>query len=72
MHAAIYCFAPILHRELFKAFVILLPLLGFTWIIGLFAVNEETSVFAWLFVILNSLQVSMSHFTWLVYRYAEM
>ena len=44
-------------RDLFKAFVIILPLLGFTWIIGLFAVNEDTAVFAWLFICVNSLQV---------------
>ena len=46
--------------KLFKAFTILLPLLSFAWIIGLFAVNEETTVFAWLFVIFNSFQVSMA------------
>ena len=40
-----------------KASVILLPLLGLTWLFGLFAVNENTVVFAWLFTIFNSLQV---------------
>ena len=44
-------------RYLVKASVILLPLLGLTWVFGLFAVNENTAVFAWLFTILNSLQV---------------
>jgi hypothetical protein len=39
-----------------KASVILLPLLGLTWVFGLFAVNENTVVFAWLFTIFNSLQ----------------
>ena len=39
------------------ASVILLPLLGLTWVFGLLAVNEETKVFAWLFTIFNSLQV---------------
>jgi len=34
-----------------------LPLLGVTWIIGIFAVNDDTVVFAWIFTILNSLQV---------------
>ena len=28
-----------------------------TWIIGIFAVNNDTQVFAWIFAILNSLQV---------------
>ena len=51
-------------RDLFKAFVIILPLLGFTWIIGLFAVNEDTAVFAWLFICVNSLQV-FNYVLWL-------
>ena len=45
------------HRTAIKSTVILLPLLGLTWIFGLFAVNENTTVFAWLFTIFNSLQV---------------
>jgi len=40
-----------------KASIILLPLLGLTWVLGLFAVNRNTLVFAWLFTIFNSLQV---------------
>ena len=40
-----------------KAVIILLPLLGVTWIIGILAVNKDTQVFAWIFAILNSLQV---------------
>jgi len=44
-------------RGLIKGSLILLPLLGLTWVFGLFAVNENTAVFAWLFTILNSLQV---------------
>jgi len=42
---------------LLKAIIVLLPLLGLTWIIGIVAVNENTQVFAWMFAILNSLQV---------------
>ena len=45
-------------RGLMKASIVLLPLLGVTWIIGVFAVNDNTLVFAWIFAILNSLQVS--------------
>lgn len=45
-------------RSIIKGSVILLPLLGITWIIGIFAVNANTLAFAWLFVILNSTQVS--------------
>ena len=46
-----------IHRKLFKATIILVPLLGFTWIIGLFAVGEEGRVFAYLFVFANVFQV---------------
>ena len=45
-------------RDLMKAVILLLPLLGLTWIIGILAVNEDTQVFAWIFAILNSLQVT--------------
>ena len=39
------------------ASVVLLPLLGLTWAFGVISVNENTTVFAWLFTIFNSLQV---------------
>ncbi|CAI8045632.1 Adhesion G protein-coupled receptor L3 [Geodia barretti] len=42
--------------NILKATIILLPLLGMTWVFGLLAVNENTAVFAWLFTIFNSLQ----------------
>ena len=45
------------YRYLLKATIILVPVLGFTWIIGLFAVGEEGKVFAYLFVIANVVQV---------------
>ena len=45
------------YRDLIKAIVVLLPLLGLTWIIGIITVNNETQAFAWIFAILNSLQV---------------
>jgi len=38
---------------------VLLPLLGLTWIIGILAVNEKTQILAWIFSILNSLQVCL-------------
>ncbi|XP_065916114.1 uncharacterized protein [Dysidea avara] len=43
-------------KSMLKATVVLLPLLGLTWVFGLLAVNKNTSVFAWLFTVLNSLQ----------------
>ena len=51
-------------RSLFKAAIVLLPILGLTWVLGLFAVNENTTVFAWLFTIFNSLQVCASIRRW--------
>ena len=44
-------------RSAVKGSVVLLPLLGVTWVLGLFAVNANTTVFSWLFTIINSLQV---------------
>ena len=49
-----------LYRAILKATIILLPLLGITWVFGLLAINQESSVFAWIFTILNSLQVDYS------------
>ena len=46
----------------------LMPVLGVTWIIGLFAVNEHTEVFAWTFTVLNSLQVCV-HTDMIFYNY---
>ena len=48
------------NRTMMKAAVVLLPLLGLTWIFGLLAVNEHLNVFIWLFTVLNSLQVSLA------------
>ena len=44
--------------KLAKAILILTPLMGFTWVIGVFAVDQNTAVFAWLFLLVNSLQVT--------------
>lgn len=46
-----------IYRKLLVAALILLPILGLTWVFGLLAVNEDTTVFAWIFTIFNSLQV---------------
>ena len=48
-------------RKTTRAAVILLPLLGITWLFGLVAVDEDTLIFMYLFVILNSLQVGLRH-----------
>ncbi|XP_068722401.1 uncharacterized protein [Montipora capricornis] len=39
-----------------KGMVVLLPLLGLTWVFGIMAINKDTIVFQYLFAILNSLQ----------------
>ncbi|XP_022079402.1 adhesion G protein-coupled receptor L3-like [Acanthaster planci] len=39
-----------------KAALVLLPLLGLTWVFGFMSVNEHTLVFTYLFAICNSLQ----------------
>ena len=55
------------YRSLLRAVLILLPLLGMTWIIGIFAINNKTQVFAWIFAILNSLQVPAKYIRSLYY-----
>ena len=45
------------YRALLKATVIVIPVLGCTWIFGLLAINDNTVTFAWIFTIFNSLQV---------------
>ena len=44
-------------RSTLKATVILLPVLGLTWVFGVLTMDHNTTVFAWLFTIFNSLQV---------------
>ena len=46
-----------INRASLKATVIVVPILGCTWVFGLLAVNKDAVVFAWIFTILNSLQV---------------
>ena len=46
-----------INRSLFVASVILLPLLGLTWIFGILTINSNSTVFAWFFTLFNSMQV---------------
>ncbi|XP_070578751.1 adhesion G protein-coupled receptor E3-like isoform X2 [Ptychodera flava] len=39
-----------------RASLVLVPLLGLTWVFGIFAVNEATVVFQYVFALVNSLQ----------------
>ena len=41
-----------------KGMMVLLPLLGLTWVFGIMAINKDTIAFQYLFAILNSLQVT--------------
>ena len=36
---------------------VILPLVGVTWVMGVFSVNEELVVFQYIFALVNSLQV---------------
>ena len=47
----------LLCRSIIAPAIALTPLLGGTWFTGLFVINEHTIVLAWIFTILNSLQV---------------
>ena len=48
---------PLVNRATLKATVILLPVLGLTWVFGVLTIDRNTTVFAWLFTIFNSIQV---------------
>ena len=53
----------ILYRTLLVSVLALLPLLGGTWILGmLFLVDSDSVVVAWIFTIVNSMQVCNSNF----------
>ncbi|XP_065903381.1 adhesion G protein-coupled receptor L3-like [Dysidea avara] len=43
-------------KSLVRAAIIVVPMLGITWVVGIFAINENTIAFAWIFTILNSFQ----------------
>lgn len=51
------------YRNVLKSVLVLLPLLGLTWLFGLLAANPwntaTATAFQWLFVIFNSLQVGV-------------
>lgn len=48
-----------LRRRSVKITVVLLPLLGLTWLFGFMAVDENTIFFHYLFAVVNSLQVQL-------------
>lgn len=44
-------------RNALKSVCTLIPVLGVTWIFGIFAINEDAIVFQYIFTIANSIQV---------------
>lgn len=59
-----------------KASLLLLPLLGITWLLGFLQVNSDTAVMSYAFVLLSSFQVATSrafafrHVNFLYYSYS--
>lgn len=47
-----------------KCSIVLIPLLGITWVFGVLAFDQATVVFLYLFAILNSLQVCLFQIFW--------
>ena len=62
LYASTVCVCSCYYRKLVMAAIILLPILGVTWAMGLLAVNRDTTVFTWLFTIFNSLQVHLDSY----------
>jgi len=60
-----------MHRATFRAALILLPLLGITWVLGFLVVlnNAVGVVVEWLFFSFNTLQVS--HMQQIVHMYID-
>jgi len=44
-----------------RSVAVLVPAFGVTWVVGVFAVDDATLVFQWMFVILNALQVLINN-----------
>ncbi|XP_065917797.1 latrophilin-like protein LAT-2 isoform X3 [Dysidea avara] len=43
-------------KAMIMAAIFVTPILGLTWLFGLLVINEQTVVFAWIFLVFNSLQ----------------
>lgn len=60
-----FLFCPFSHLRLgIKCSIVLIPLLGITWVFGVLAFDQATVVFLYLFAILNSLQVCLFQIFW--------
>ena len=49
-------------RAAFKTLVILVPLLGLTWILGYISIHSKSLVFQYLFAVINSMQVRRGNY----------
>ena len=54
---SIFQFFLFFFRTTARVSIVLLPLLGISWVFGVFAVNDDTVVFQYIFTISNSIQV---------------
>ena len=54
----------VVYRTGVRSICVLLPILGLTWIFGVFSVNENLVVFQYIFAICNALQVRTMIFTY--------
>ena len=50
-------------RTSLRSLCVLLPIMGLTWIFGVFSVNEDLVAFQYIFAIFNSLQVRVINFS---------
>ena len=55
---AFYVYFFLFYRQSVVAIVTLVPLLGLTWVFGLLIVNQQSTVFAWLFTFFSCFQVN--------------
>ena len=47
------------YRYATRSLAIVIPLVGVTWVLGVFSISKELVVFQYIFVLLNTLQVSI-------------
>ena len=48
-------------RSLIRNIIVILPILGLTWVFGVIAINSDLVAFQFIFAIANSLQVRFIH-----------
>lgn len=59
-------------RATVRSLCVLLPVMGVTWVLGVFYVNDDTQWIQYLFAVLNSLQVTRREFRhYIIYIHAR-